>query len=44
MVEAEGAEAAFDFEEGDGLVEYFGRELGFFHDFFAGAEAAGQSL
>ena len=43
-VHTEGAEAGFDFEEGDSLVEYLGREVGGLHDFFAGAGAVIDSL
>ena len=42
MIHAKGAEATFDFEEGGGLVEYFGWEVSFCHNLFAGTEAFGQ--
>ena len=41
MVGAERTETTFDFEEGGGLVEYFGWKVSFGHNFFAGTEAAG---
>ena len=41
-VHPERTDATFDFEESGGLVEYFGWEVSFGHDFFAGAETAGK--
>ena len=38
VVQAERADAAFDFEESDGLIKYFGWKIGDFHDCFAGTE------
>ena len=38
MVAAERTDAAFDLEEGGGLIENFWRKLGGSHDVFAGAE------
>ena len=43
-VQAEGAEATFDFEESGGLVEYLGWEVGDLHDLIAGADAGGDGL
>ena len=44
MIHAEGTDARFDFEEGGGLVKYFGWEFGGLHDCFARIYATGDRL
>lgn len=39
MVGAEGADAGFDFEKGDGFVKYLWWEVGSLHDLFTVSEA-----
>ena len=43
-VEAEGAEATFDLEEGGGLIKYLGWEVGDLHDLIASAGAGSDGL